>query len=52
MEARLNQILPSLQVEFHQMIQKGDLPELEADYKGWLDAALKAMREGLPAIER
>jgi hypothetical protein len=43
-EARLNEVLPALQVEFHKMLQKGELPQLEADYKEWLDSAFAAMQ--------
>ena len=43
-EARLNDLLPAMQVEFQKMIQKGDLPKLDADYKSWLEAAFAAMQ--------
>lgn len=44
-EARLNELLPTMQVEFQKMLKKGDLPKLEADYEKWLEAALAAMQK-------
>lgn len=50
-ERRLNDILPGLQVEFHKMLQTGNLPELEVEYEEWVERSIKAMRSGLPESE-
>ncbi len=45
-ERRLNDILPALQVEFHKMLQQGDLPQLEIEYEEWVERSIRAMRQG------
>lgn len=44
LEARLNEVLPGLQVEFSKMIQEGDLPQLEVEYEEWVERSIRAMR--------
>lgn len=45
-ERRLNDVLPGLQVEFHKMLQTGDLPQLEVEYEEWVERSIQAMRHG------
>lgn len=42
-EARLNEVLPALQMEFHRRLQAGDLPALEAEWKEWVTSAIEAL---------
>ena len=43
-EKRLNDLLPSLQVEFQRTLNAGNLPELEADYEQWVEDALTSAK--------
>lgn len=44
MEHELNDVLPQLQVEFQNMVQAGNLPELdEAHLKEWVKDAVDSM---------
>lgn len=42
-EARLNEVLPALQMEFHKRLQDGDLPALEAEWKEWVESSIHAL---------
>ena len=42
-EARLNDVLPALQMEFHKRLQDGDLPALEHEWKEWVESSIQAL---------